>query len=153
MAGAAMTGWGFLASGFGIGFSPKAPGTFGSLLGLLFGTLLLSAGHLPLAFGSVVVAGVGTYAIGTLKQETQDPGWVVIDEIAGQMIPLLALSGVSIRGLLVSFALFRFFDIVKLGPVGWADKRHDEYGVMADDLIAGALAAAIILLLRLAVPL
>jgi len=148
-----MTGWGFLASGFGIGFAPKAPGTFGSLLGLFLGMLLLDIGHLPLAFGIVVAAGVGTYAIGTLEQATQDPGWVVIDEIAGQMIPLLALSGISIRGLLVSFALFRFFDILKPGPVGWADKRHDEYGVMGDDLIAGIFAAAVILLLRLAVPL
>jgi phosphatidylglycerophosphatase A len=148
-----MTGWAFLASGLGLGFSPKAPGTVGSLLGLFLGAMLLQAGHLPLAFGVVVVSALGVYAVGTLAEATMDPGWVVIDEVAGQMIPLLALSHVGFLGLLVSFALFRLFDIFKPGPVGWADRRHDEYGVMGDDLIAGALAFLVVLLMRLVVTL
>jgi len=148
-----MTVWAFLASGFGLGFSPKAPGTVGSLLGLFLGALLLAAGHLPLLFGIVVVSAIGVYAVGALDVVAQDPGWVVIDEVAGQMIPLLALAHVGFTGLLVSFALFRLFDILKPGPVGWADARHDEYGVMGDDLIAGAMAFVVILLLRLVFPL
>ncbi len=148
-----MTGWGFLASGFGIGFAPKAPGTFGSLLGLFIGALLLHAGHLPLVFGIIVITALGVYAVGTLEAATLDPGWVVIDEVAGQMIAMLALSHLSFRGVVLSFALFRFFDILKPGLIGWADARHDELGVMGDDVIAGLLAAAVILVLRLALPL
>lgn len=148
-----MSGWAFLASGFGLGFSPKAPGTAGSVLGLFLGSLLLAAGHLPLLFGIVLVSGLGVYAIGTLDSATLDPGWVVIDEIAGQMIAMLALSHVGFLGLLLSFALFRAFDIYKPGPIAWADARHDEYGVMGDDILAGLLAALVICALRWVVPL
>lgn len=144
----------FLASGFGIGYAPKAPGTFGSLLGLAFGCALLSIGHPPLLFGIVAATGLGIFAISRLpEQAAADPGWIVIDEIAGQMIPLLALSHPSITGVALSFVLFRLFDIFKPGPVAWADKRHDEYGVMGDDLIAGALAWIVVLGVRLVVPL
>jgi phosphatidylglycerophosphatase A len=144
----------FIASGFGTGYAPKAPGTFGSLLGLALGAALLAVGHLPLLFGVVAVAGVGTWAIAQLPDHAgNDPGWIVIDEIAGQMIPLLALTQLSIGGVLLSFILFRVFDIWKPGPVAWADKRHDEFGIMGDDLIAGLLAWAIILVLHLVSPL
>lgn len=142
-----------LASGFGTGYAPKAPGTFGSLLGLALGAALLAVGHLPLLFGIVVVAGLGTWAIAQLPgHAASDPGWIVIDEIAGQMIPLLALTQLSIGGVLLSFILFRVFDIWKPGPVAWADKRHDEFGIMGDDLIAGLLAWLILLLLHLVSP-
>ena len=70
-----------------------------------------------------------------------DPGWVVIDEFAGQWITLVPLHHLSAVGLILAFVLFRFFDITKLGPVGWADRQHGAFGVMADDVIAGAIAA------------
>jgi phosphatidylglycerophosphatase A len=144
----------FLASGFGIGYAPKAPGTFGSLLGLALGAALLAIGHLPLLFGIVIVSGLGIFAIARLPDHAAaDPGWIVIDEIAGQMIPMLALTQLSFGGVLLCFALFRLFDIRKPGPVAWADKRHDEYGVMGDDLIAGGLAWIIVLALHLVSPL
>ncbi len=148
-----MTLWRVLASGFGVGYAPKAPGTFGSLLGLFLGALLLTAGHLPLLFAIIATTAIGIYAVGTLESATEDPGWVVIDEIAGQMIPLLALSHLSPLGLLLSFALFRLFDITKPGPVGWADARHDEYGIMFDDIIAGVLALAVMTVLKLVIKL
>jgi phosphatidylglycerophosphatase A len=143
-----------LASGFGVGYAPKAPGTFGSLLGLALGAALLAIGHAPLLFGIVVATGLGVFAIARLpEQAAADPGWIVIDEIAGQMIPLLALSHLSPGGALLAFILFRIFDIWKPGPVAWADKRHDEYGVMGDDLVAGLMAWLVVLLLRLVLPL
>lgn len=143
-----MNPWSFIASGFGSGLAPKAPGTFGSLAGLLIGCLLLGfGGHIALMAGIVIATLAGIYAIGKLPEATQDPGWIVIDEIAGQMLPLLALSRVTFWGALVAFLLFRFFDILKPGPVGWADKRKDEYGIMGDDLIAGLLALIIMLIL------
>jgi phosphatidylglycerophosphatase A len=68
---------------------------------------------------------------------------VVIDEVAGQMVALLGATWrPSWAGLLIAFALFRLFDIAKPGPVGWADRRSGSLYVMADDLIAGGLAAA-----------
>ncbi len=140
-----MTFWRLAASGFGAGYAPRAPGTAGSLVGLALGALLLAAGHLPLLFACVVVTGVGIYAVGTLPEATLDPGWVVIDEIAGQMIVLLGLPHVSFAGLALAFALFRLFDILKPGPVGWVDARHDAYGVMGDDVVAGGMGLVVIL--------
>lgn len=144
----------FLASGLGIGYAPKAPGTFGSLLGLALGMALLAAGHMPLLLGIVVATGLGIWAISRLPEHAgNDPRWIVIDEIAGQMIPLLALSQLSFTGALLAFALFRLFDIWKPGPVAWADQHHDELGIMGDDLIAGLLAFAVLFLIRLVTPL
>lgn len=141
----------FLASGFGAGYAPKAPGTAGSLVGLLIGALLLTGGHFLLLLGIILAGGLGVYAVRAVGSAAQDPGWIVIDEIAGQMIPLLALPHLSIPGLVLGFILFRLFDIWKPGPVGWADARHDEWGVMGDDIIAGVMALVVLLLLRLAV--
>ncbi len=144
----------FLASGFGTGYAPKAPGTFGSLVGLALGGLLLSLGHLPLLFGIVAVSALGVYVIGKLPDHAAaDPGWIVIDEIAGQMIPLLALYDFSLSGALLCFVLFRLFDIWKIGPVAWMDRRHDEYGIMGDDIFAGLMAWVIVLALHLVSPL
>lgn len=141
----------FLASGFGTGYAPKAPGTAGSLVGLLIGALLLTGGHFLLLLGIILAGGLGVYAVRAVGSAAEDPGWIVIDEIAGQMIPLLALPHLSITGLVLSFILFRLFDIWKPGPVGWADARHDEWGVMGDDIIAGVMALVVLLLLRLVV--
>ena len=70
-----------------------------------------------------------------------DPSWVVIDEFAGQWIAMLGLARVTVLGALAAFVLFRVLDITKLGPIGWADRRHDAVGVMGDDVIAGLIAA------------
>lgn len=154
MAAQPVTAWRFIAAGFGSGWAPKAPGTFGSLVGLAIGCALLAAGHLPLLFGIVAATVIGIYAIAQLPEEaSQDPGWIVIDEIAGQMIPLLALYGVSFWGALLSFALFRLFDIWKPWPVSWADARKDEYGIMGDDILAGLMAWLVMLALHLVSPL
>lgn len=142
-----MKPWSFIASGFGAGLSPKAPGTFGSVVGLIIGCLLLSLGHVALVIGIIVATVVGTYAINKLPEANSDPGWIVIDEIAGQMLPLLALAQVTFWGALIAFLLFRLFDIIKLGPVGWVDKRKDAYGIMGDDLVAGLLALIVMVIL------
>ena len=78
-----------------------------------------------------------------------DPGWVVVDEGAGQALALAALpAGGGVLGVALAFVLFRLFDITKPGPVGWADRRAGPGGVMLDDLVAGALAAGVIGVLR-----
>ena len=96
---------------------------------------------------------IGLLAIGRMPEAASDPGWIVIDEIAGQMIPLLALYEVTIWGALIAFGLFRLFDIWKPGPVAWADRRKDEYGIMGDDIIAGLMAWLVMLALHLVSPL
>lgn len=142
-----MNPWSFIASGFGVGLAPKAPGTFGSLLGLIIGCPLLGLGQGVLLLGIILITLLGTHAIRQLPEAQTDPGWIVIDEIAGQMLPLLALEHVTFWGAFFAFVLFRLFDILKPGPVGWVDKRKDAYGVMGDDLVAGLLALAVMIII------
>jgi phosphatidylglycerophosphatase A len=143
-----------LASGFCTGYAPIAPGTAGSLVGLLIGAVLLLAfGPLTLVAAILVVSVAGIWSIATLNEGPADPGWIVSDEIAGQMIPLLVLPHVSLVGLVLAFIAFRFFDISKLGPIGWVDGRHDVWGVMGDDWLAGIAAAILLFLIRLVWPL
>jgi phosphatidylglycerophosphatase A len=136
-----------VASGFGTGFFPRAPGTAGALLGLVFGVPLLLAPPLVFSTAVLLVGLLGFWAIRAARIEG-DPGWVVIDEIAGQWVALLGLARPTVVGLAAAFALFRLFDIVKPGPVGWADRQGGAAGIMADDLIAGAIAAGILWALR-----
>ena len=144
----------FVALGFGAGLSPKAPGTAGSLVGLALGALLLHRSHWLLAAGAVSATAVGLWAIQAAtgqpwrclqKEEHDDPGWIVIDEVAGQMLTLLALPRLSWAGVLAAFALFRLFDVAKPGPIGWADRQGGAAGIMADDLLAGVAAGLVLL--------
>ncbi len=132
-----------VASGFGSGFCPVAPGTAGSLVALGIGAAALSVmpTTLPLA---AVTALVGWWAISASGESARDPGWVVIDEFAGQFLAMAPLPSPSPAGLLLAFALFRLFDIWKPGPVGWADRRKTAAGVMGDDVIAGGIAAVLL---------
>jgi phosphatidylglycerophosphatase A len=145
-----------MAGGFGSGFFPVAPGTAGSVVGVAIGVALLAWSPWLLAGGAAVAAVGGTVCIraatgmgwlGSEKGDHDDPGWIVIDEIAGQMIALLALPRPGWVGVALAFALFRLFDIWKPGPVGWADRRGGAIGVMADDVLAGLAAAAVVYVL------
>ena len=141
----------FVASFFGAGLVPVAPGTAGSLAALLPGLALLFVSPLALAAGAVAVTGVGLWAVHAARGG-DDPGWVVIDEVAGQWIALLALPHPSVVGAFLAFAAFRLFDITKPGPVGWAERLPGAIGVMADDVLAGALAALLVWGIGWAVP-
>lgn len=137
-----------VASGGGVGFVPKAPGTAGALVGVLIGCILLAHGIGPL-LGGIAVASLGGLAvIPRTGMAGNDPGWIVIDEIAGQMIALLGLPFLTGSGVLLAFLLFRVFDIRKPWPICLADRRHDALGIMADDWIAGAFAAIVLLFLQ-----
>ncbi|GAB0115699.1 phosphatidylglycerophosphatase A family protein [Acidisoma sp. C75] len=134
----------WVAAAGGAGFFPWAPGTAGSLLALPLGCGLLAwGGHLLLLLGVLLASLLGFWAI-RAAGATDDPGWVVMDEVAGQWLTLLGLGGVSWLGALVAFALFRLLDITKPGPIGWADRHASASGIMGDDLIAGAIGAAIL---------
>ena len=85
------------------------------------------------------------YAIRSYYGGQDDPGAVVIDEVAGQWLTLLPAATTVWWHWLAGFALFRFFDIVKPWPVGWADRRvKGGLGVMVDDIIAGAYAGVLL---------
>ncbi len=132
-----------VASGFGSGFFPVAAGTFASLVAVVIGAALLWLSPFALPVAALVAAFGGLWAIGAARGG-DDPGWVVIDEFAGQWIAMFSLARPTLAGLAASFVLFRFLDIVKPGPVAWADRQHGPAAVMADDLIAGAISAAIL---------
>lgn len=131
-----------VASMGGLGRLP-APGTFGSLPALLAAWLA----PLPLLVLCAGLAVLGFAAIRALAQAgaEEDPGWVVVDETVGMLIALAALGGApTLPGVLLAFVLFRLFDILKPGPVGWAENVHGAAGVMLDDVVAGMLACALL---------
>lgn len=141
----------FLAAGLGCGYAPVAAGTVASAVAALIGAGLLAWSPVALAIAALLAAAGGVATILAARVEG-DPGWVVIDEFAGQWLALLGLARVTPRGVVLAFLLFRLLDITKPGPVGWADRKHGTFGVMADDIIAGLLAAAILLVLHLTWP-
>lgn len=138
----------------GAGYIRPAPGTWGSLVALPWAWVLHVIGGFPLLVLGIVAAflkGWWATAQMTSGSDDHDPSEIVVDELVGQWIALLPLSyaawsmDISILamwpGWIAAFLLFRFFDITKLGPVGWADRRADPLGVMLDDVIAGVFAA------------
>jgi phosphatidylglycerophosphatase A len=128
-----------IASAGGVGYFPWAPGTAGSLAALIAGCVILAfAGHWVLLI-LAVIATLGGIAAIRAANATDDPGWVVIDEVAGQWLTLLGLLHLTWIGAIVAFALFRLLDITKPGPIGWADRLHSPSGVMLDDVIAGII--------------
>jgi phosphatidylglycerophosphatase A len=141
----------FVAAGFGTGYAPVAAGTVASAVAVLVGALLLEVSPAVLAAAALLATVGGTVAV-ERAGVTGDPGWVVIDEFAGQWITLLALAKPTVPGVVAAFLLFRLLDISKFGPVGWADRQHGAFGIMADDVIAGLIAAAILGLVRMLRP-
>ena len=142
-----------VASVGGVGFVRRGPGTAGSAVAVLAGVVLVWwGGAWALAAGLVVAAVGGWWAIGrAVADRDADPGWVVVDEVAGQWLAMLAVPwGTETAWAWVagSFLLFRVFDIAKKGPVGWADRQGGAFGIMADDVLAGVAAATVLLGLR-----
>jgi len=135
----------FIATGGYSGYLPKAPGTWGSLVGLL---LYLPLSLLPIRHYAAVLAGLlvlGIVAAGAAEKivDRPDPGLVVIDEIVGILITLV---GVPLHPLflLLGFVFFRIFDILKPFPVGWLDDHiHGGIGIMLDDVAAGICGMAV----------
>lgn len=161
----------WIATAGGVGFGPWAPGTWGALLAVLTFVLGLHRLGAPLyVVLLVIMTGVGTWASNAAEDYfgRDDDGRIVIDEVVGQWIalsPLMLLhglplghfrvpgiqmssdSGIDLWWALVvtAFVAFRWFDIRKPGPVQWAETRFKRgAGVMADDIVAGVLAAVVV---------
>jgi len=147
--GPAKTGWAWaVGTFFGIGLIGGGPGTWASLAAAVIWFFVARAAHLSSAGVAVAtaVAALGAALIGIpagsiVERESgrEDPGHVVIDEVAGQWIAL-AVCPVEIRHALLAFALFRFFDIVKPWPARQLERLHGGLGIMMDDVAAGIYA-------------
>jgi len=159
-----------VATSLGLGYFPKAPGTWGSLAGILVYAVVqfLLPGHaasgpapslaqralamawteLPVA---LLLAALGTWAAGRAEKYAgkTDPQFVVIDEVSGQHLAyLLALAPLNWKYLVAGFILFRVFDIWKPFPARQAESLPGGWGIMADDWIAGGYAALVLWLVH-----
>nr|AAP58617.1 putative phosphatidyl-glycerophosphatase [uncultured Acidobacteriota bacterium] len=154
----------------GVGYLPLAPGTWGSLLAVGFYFLLHSVWfpHTDIPPGVFVrsylvvqvliiiaVTLVGVWAASRTERvlKIKDPGKVVIDEVAGQLIALLVLPGrlwqaSDVAALVAAFILFRFFDIVKPYPARKLESLKGGWGIMTDDLVAGVYAAIVVAVIQ-----
>jgi phosphatidylglycerophosphatase A len=162
-----------IATGLGLGYLPKAPGTWGSLGGVLlaaaalistgwkFGTPFANTAEVAARFVwadcllVVVISIAGVWASGRVASSIgrKDPQIAVVDEIAGQLICYLGLGisrtfSASWKYLLLGFILFRVFDIWKPFPARQAENLPGGLGIMADDWIAGVYGALVLGLVR-----
>jgi phosphatidylglycerophosphatase A len=140
-----------LATWFGAGLLPKVPGTWGSLAALPFAwAILWWAGPYGLLFAGVAAFGIGIWAGGVYAERTaaEDPGAVVIDEVAGQWLTLVPAALDPLQ-FFVGFILFRIMDILKPWPARWADRElPGGLGIMVDDIVAAAYAALALAIIK-----
>ncbi len=146
------TRWAWLTGTFfGAGLLRPGPGTYGSVAAVL---LWLAAAHalhptqLALTLGTLVAAlaatliGIPAATIVARESAREDPGHVVIDEVAGQLIALIALPA-DWKHAALALLLFRLFDILKPPPIRQLERLPEGTGIMLDDLAAGVLALAV----------
>ena len=144
----------FVSTGFGIGLAPIAPGTFGSILGIVFFLLIT---HLYLSTFWMVMVLVAIFIISqisislTLKRiDETDPQEVVIDEVLGMMMTLTVIP-LDPKWFLAAFIIFRVADIIKPWPASYFDETYkNALGIILDDVFA-ALYSIILLEILLAI--
>lgn len=168
----------FVGAGFGSGYLPKMPGTWGSVVGLFIALGLAMLGKTALLYGTILSILLGWYCCHQVmmsyppEQEDTDPSFLVIDEIAGILLTLLLvwwgsdILGIHLKGesapisqnysvLGLCFITFRFFDILKPYPIKNVEhslslkREHQGLGIMLDDLVAAFFAAVVTLALML----
>ena len=147
---------GIVSCGY-LGLSPFAPGTVGTLGGVLIAWALAGTGERFTLFA--LLACVAIYAVGRSLGEWseayaggKDPGFFVLDEVIGYLVTCLWFGGPSLLTLVVAFFVFRFFDIVKPPPARRLEALGGGDGILLDDVIAGLYGLAVMAALRLALP-
>jgi phosphatidylglycerophosphatase A len=138
-----------VATWFYCGYSPKAPGTAGSLAALAIAWLLHQyAGVGPLGFGllGAILTAPAIWAAGVTARESglKDPQIVVVDEVVGQWIALAGAARLDAAHWVAAFALFRAFDIWKPPPVRQLERLPGGTGIVLDDVMAGVYAALVL---------
>lgn len=146
-----------VATFFGFGLLKPAPGTWGSLAAmLLWAAFAMTAHPLPWTLTMALLAGIAVSialgvpaaTIAARESGRKDPGFVVIDEVAGQWIALLG-SPADWRQALIALVLFRLFDITKPPPARQLESLPEGWGIVFDDVAAGLYAWGVASLLRL----
>ncbi len=130
------------------GYSKKAPGTIGSLVALLLGLPVLVFSANTLFLGAIFIGLIAITQIDKEEEESKihDSSYIVIDELVGMWLAM-AISGLSLVGVILSFIFFRIYDITKPSLIGKIDKKvKGGLGVVADDALAGVLAGLSVLL-------
>ena len=137
------------AIGFGTGLSPKAPGTVGTILGVVFYYFLQ---HLAWPYYLILIVALSLFGIwccqATAKAlEVHDHSGIVWDEIVGYLITMI-IAPQGWEWILLGFVIFRILDVYKPWPIRWVDKNvHGGFGIMLDDILAGILGWIIIQIL------
>ena len=161
----------WLGIGLGSGLPRRAPGTWGTVGGLVVGIPLMSLGFIPFLILTLLscIMGIWICARTSALMGGHDNPHIVWDEWSGIWIALLPFCYItvtqdgfwqilrqpfSLTVIIIAFILFRFFDIVKPPPIGWADKKvAGGLGIMLDDIIAGIMAAVVWIMIVLVIPL
>lgn len=135
----------------GLGLAPVAPGTFGTLGGVLVAWLLCGT---PNFLVSALVAALALYVLGRAvapwaeAHAGKDPGFFVIDEVIGYLVTVAWVGAPTPLALFVAFVIFRFFDIAKPPPVKRFERIPGGDGILLDDVVAGVYGLAVMALLR-----
>lgn len=134
-------------SWFFTGKSPKAPGTVGSLATLpliyLLDILNINIYSLILLILLLYIAAVFITERTQKKFQLHDPQWIVIDEVIGMLITWAFVMDLEFNHLFLVFALFRFFDIIKIWPASYFDRLHHGFGTITDDVVSGVYAGVL----------
>jgi phosphatidylglycerophosphatase A len=140
--------WFLIGAWFGCGYSPKAPGTAGSLAAVLIAWPLWLLGFTSLEFAilSLVALWPAIHAAGVVARETgrKDPSIAVVDEVVGQWLTLGGALRLNWKSFLLAFVLFRVFDILKPPPIRLIERIPGGAGIVLDDIGAGIYAALVL---------
>jgi len=141
-----------IATWFGCGLVPRAPGTMGSLGAIPLYLLVARQGRSGVAVTALLVTVVGVWAASVVARELgkKDPQIVVVDEVAGLLVTMLPMREVSWLAVVIGFALFRLFDVFKPWPIRRLEELPGGWGIVFDDLAAGVFAATVMAALRFA---
>ncbi len=139
-----------VATWFGCGIVPKAPGTMGTIGAIPLYLLVAREGRAGVAIAALAVTAIGIWASTVVARDLgkKDPQVVVVDEVAGMLVTMLPMADVSWRAILYGFLLFRLFDITKPWPARRFEALPDGWGIVMDDVVAGAFGACVMLGLR-----
>jgi phosphatidylglycerophosphatase A len=143
-----------VATWFGCGWVPKAPGTMGSLGAIPLYFLVAYGGRAGVAAAALAITALGIWAASVVARDlgAHDPQIVVVDEVAGMLVTMIPMPhvspDVSWRAVVVGFVLFRLLDSTKPWPIRRFEKLPGGWGIVMDDVAAGVVGAVVMMGLR-----
>jgi phosphatidylglycerophosphatase A len=140
-----------LATWFGCGLVPRAPGTMGALGAIPLYLLVAQGGRLAVVAAAAAITAIGVWASSVVARELgkKDPQIVVIDEVAGMLLTMTPVAAASWPAVVVGFVAFRVLDMTKPWPIRRIEGLPGGWGIVLDDVAAGAIAAGLLAVMRL----